>query len=98
MGYILSLCSPNPSWVFAAKKLIFYFHLTIEASAIWSSSRVLTTEYAGDCFWMSEENFSWNPPEQHVVIVGADNFFLSFSDPKTQPFSAILQLWSLKSL
>ncbi len=23
MGYFLSLCSPNPSWVFAAKKLIF---------------------------------------------------------------------------
>ncbi len=28
----------------------------------------LTTEFAGVCFWMSEENFSWNPPEQHVVI------------------------------
>ncbi len=40
MGYFLSLCSPNPSWVFAAKKLIFLFHLTIEASPIWSSSRV----------------------------------------------------------
>ncbi len=25
MGYFLSLCSPNPSWVFAAKKLIFCF-------------------------------------------------------------------------
>ncbi len=28
----------------------------------------LTTEYAGVCFWMSEENFPWNPPEQHVVM------------------------------
>ncbi len=35
MGYFLSLCSPNPSWMFAAKKLIFLFHLTIEASPIW---------------------------------------------------------------
>ncbi len=24
MGYFLSLCSPNPSWVFAAKKLISF--------------------------------------------------------------------------
>ncbi len=31
--------SPNPSWVFAAK-LIFLFRLTIEASPVWSSSRV----------------------------------------------------------
>ncbi len=38
MGYFLSLCSPN--WGFAAKKLMFWFHLTIEASPIWSSSRV----------------------------------------------------------
>ncbi len=35
----------NPSWVFAAKKRFFLFHLTKEASPIWSSSRV--------CFWMS---------------------------------------------
>ncbi len=28
----------------------------------------LITEYAGDCFWMSEEIFSWNPPKQHVVM------------------------------
>ncbi len=40
MQYFLSLCSPNTSWVFAAKKLIFLFHLSIEASPIWSSSRV----------------------------------------------------------
>ncbi len=37
-GYFLSLWSPNPSWVFAVKKLFFF--LTIETSAIWSSSRV----------------------------------------------------------
>ncbi len=40
MGYFLSLCAPNPSWVFAAKKLFFLFHLTIETSVIWSFSHV----------------------------------------------------------
>ncbi len=30
----------KPSWVFAAKKLTFLVHLTIEASPIWGSSRV----------------------------------------------------------
>ncbi len=30
----------NTSWVFAAKEQISLFHLTIEASPIWSSSRV----------------------------------------------------------
>ncbi len=28
----------------------------------------LTTEYAGVCFWMSEDHFFWNPPEQHVLM------------------------------
>ncbi len=36
----LSLFVLNSSGGFAAKKLFFQFHLTIEASAIWSSSRV----------------------------------------------------------
>ncbi len=40
MGYFLSLFVLNSSGGFAAKKLFFQFHLTIEASAIWSSSRV----------------------------------------------------------
>ncbi len=43
----------------------------------------LTTEYAGDCFWMSEENFSWNPPKQHVFFKGfltqKLNYFQQFS-------------------
>ncbi len=28
----------------------------------------LITEYAGVCFWMSKDHFSWNPPKQHVVM------------------------------
>ncbi len=40
MGYFLSLFVLNLSGGFAAKKLFFQFHLTIEAGTIWSSSRV----------------------------------------------------------
>ncbi len=40
MGYFLSLFVLNSSGGFAAKKLFIQFHVTIEASAIWSSSRV----------------------------------------------------------
>ncbi len=40
MGDFLSLFVLNSSGGVAAKKLFFQFHLTIEASAIWSSSRV----------------------------------------------------------
>ncbi len=51
----------------------------------------LTTEYAGVCFWMKEDNFSLNPPGQHVEIFGDViyiyevvltprlNYFLQFS-------------------
>ncbi len=66
-GTFLSLFVLNSSGGFAAKKLFFQFHLTIEASAIWSSSRVWQLNLLS-FFWMSEDNFSWNPPEQHVVI------------------------------
>ncbi len=40
MGYLLSLFALNSSGGFVAKKQFFQFHLTIEASAIWSSSCV----------------------------------------------------------
>ncbi len=39
-GSFLSLFVLNSSGGFAARKLFFQFHLTIEASPIWSSSRV----------------------------------------------------------
>ncbi len=87
MGYFSSLFSPNPSWVFAAKKPHFLVSSDHRSQSHLKFQSCLTTEYAGDCFWMSEENFSWNPPKQHV-------FFFKVSDPKTQIFSAILQLWS----
>jgi len=55
----------------------------------------LKTEYAGVCFWMSEEDSSRNPPKQHVLF---DFFYFRLSDSKTQLISAILHLWSLASL
>ncbi len=67
-GTFFSLCSPNPSWVFAAKKLIFLVSSEHRSQSHLKFQSCLITEYAGDCFWMSEENFSWNPPEQHVVM------------------------------
>ncbi len=41
------------------------FHLQLQSC--------LTTEYAGVCFWMSEDNFSWNPPEQ--IYLGCRYFW-----------------------
>ncbi len=61
MGYFLSLCSPN-TWVFAGKKLIFLFHLIIEARPMWSSSCVWI------CWSLFLDDFSRNPPKQHVVM------------------------------
>ncbi len=53
------------------------FHCTLKSNCVSSDRRsqshlkfqsCLITEYAGVCFWMSEENFSWNPQKQHVVM------------------------------
>ncbi len=60
MGYFfIPVCTKLIWWVYCQKAIF------IEASAVWSC---LTTEFAGVCFWMSEENFPWNHPEQHVVM------------------------------
>ncbi len=102
---VLKQTHPNPSWVFVVKRY-FLFHLTIEASPIWSSSRVMT-EYA------FEFVFGWaiiflETLQNNMWWCGGclTNFWLSafihlkfsFFDPVTQLFSAILQLWSLESL
>ncbi len=67
MGYFLSLFVLNSSGGLLPKSYFFSF--------IWHRSQCrlkfqscLITEFAGVCFWMSEENFPWNPPEQHVVM------------------------------
>ncbi len=68
MGHFLSLFVINPSGGVAAKRLFFSVSSDHRSQSHLKFQSCLTTEYAGDCFWMSEENFSWNPPEQHVVM------------------------------
>ncbi len=61
-------CSPNPSWAFAAKKLILFVLSDHRNQSHLKFQSYLITEYTGACFWMSEDNFSWNSPKQHVVM------------------------------
>ncbi len=59
MGYFLSLFVLNSSGGFAAKKLFFFFFSSGQRSQCYLKFQsCLTTEYAEDCFWMSEDNFS----------------------------------------
>ncbi len=52
----------------------------------------LITEYAGLCFWMSWDHFSWNTPKQHVVML--DNFLKVFWPRDSAIFCCVLQsLW-----
>ncbi len=55
MGYFLSLCSPNASWVFAAKKRMFYF--------IWPqkpvSFEVPVVSNNWICWIYAEYDFGW---------------------------------------
>ncbi len=61
-------CSPNPSWAFAAKNLILFVLSDHRNQSHLKFQSYLITEYTGACFWMSEDNFSWNSPKQHVVM------------------------------
>ncbi len=67
-GTFLSLFVLNSSGGFAAKKALFSVSSDHRSQCHLKFQSCLTTEFAGVCFWMSEDNFSWNPPEQHVVI------------------------------
>ncbi len=80
MGYFLSLFVLNTSGGFAAKKLFFSVSSDHRSQCHLKFQSCLTTEFAGVCFWMSEENFPWNPPEQHVVMF--DIFFFWFLTPR----------------
>ncbi len=83
MGYFLSLFVLNPSGGSAAKKAIFFVSFNHRSQSHLKFQSCLTTEYAWVCFWMSKENFSWNPPEQYVVMLGLfDIFFLGFLIPR----------------
>ncbi len=50
MGYFLSPCSPNPSWVFAAKKQFVLVSSDHRSQSHLKFQSCLTTEYAGVCF------------------------------------------------
>ncbi len=99
MGYFLSLFVLNPSGGSAAKKLFFQFHLTLEASAIWSSSRVWQLNMLEFVFGWARRIFLETLPNNMWWCRGLfDFFFLGFLTPRLKLISAILQLWSLESL
>ncbi len=86
MGYFLSLCAPNPSWVFAAKKLVFLFHLTIEASPIWSSSRVWQLNMLEFVFGWVRRIFLETLPNNMWWCRAVWQFFFWFSAPELNYF------------
>ncbi len=53
-----------------------HLHLQIQKHLKFQSC--LITEYAGICFWMREDNISWNPPWTTCGDVGAVWFYLTF--------------------
>ncbi len=63
---------------FAAKTQFVLVSSDLRSQSHLKFQSCLITEYAGDCFWMSEENFSWIPPEQHVVMWWCLTFFKVF--------------------
>ncbi len=68
MGYFfIPVCTKLIWWV-CCQKALFSVSSDNRSQCHLKFQSCLTTEFAGVCFWMSEENFSWNPPEQHVVI------------------------------
>ncbi len=60
MGYFLSLCSPNPYWVFAAKNIFFSVSSDHRIQSHLKFQSCLITELAGVCFWIDVK---------HVVYV-----------------------------
>ncbi len=68
MGYFfIPVCTKLIWWV-CCQKALFSVSSDNRSQCHLKFQSCLTTEFAGVCFWMNEDNFSWNPPEQHVVI------------------------------
>ncbi len=68
MGYFfIPVCTKLIWWV-CCQKALFSVSSDHRSQCHLKFKSCLITEFAGVCFWMSEDNFSWNPPEQHVVI------------------------------
>ncbi len=68
MGYFFIPVCTKLIWWGCCQKALFSVSSDNRSQCHLKFQSCLTTEFAGVCFWMSEENFSWNPPEQHVVI------------------------------
>ncbi len=58
----------KPILSFVAKKQFVLVSSDHRSQSHLKFQSCLITEYAGVCFWMSLDNFSWNPPKQHVVV------------------------------
>ncbi len=68
MGYFfIPVCTKLIWWV-CCQKALFSVSSDHRSQCHLKFQSCLTTKFAGVCFWMSEDNVSWNPPEQHVVI------------------------------
>ncbi len=68
MGYFfIPVCTKLIWWV-CCHNALFSVSSDNRSQCHFKFQSCLTNEFAGVCFWMSEDNFSWNPPEQHVVI------------------------------
>ncbi len=79
-------CSPNPSWVFAAKKLIFLVSSDHRSQSQLKFQSCLITEYTGvDNFFETLPNNLWRF-RCYLTI------FLRFSDPRLNYF---LQLFAI---
>ncbi len=99
MGYFLLICihQTHPECLLLKSDIVFSFTWPYNQSHLKFQS-CLITEYAGVCFWMSVDIFS-KPSQTTCGDVGLFwQYFLRFFWPKTQLFSAILQLWSVESL
>ncbi len=68
MGYFCIPVCTKLIWWGCCQKAIFSVSSDNRSQSHLKFQSCLTTEFAGVCFWMSYDNFSWNPPEQHVVI------------------------------
>ncbi len=75
MGYFfIPVCTKLIWWV-CCQKALFSVSSDHRSQCHLKFQSCLTTEFAGVCFWMSEDNFSWNPPEHMWWFRGCLIFF-----------------------
>ncbi len=69
-------------WWVCCQKALFSVSSDHRSQCHLKFQSCLTTEFAGVCFWMSEENFPWNPPEQRGDLGDVWFFFFRFLTPR----------------